>query len=411
MQYGLIGEKLTHSFSKQIHGMLGDYSYDLISLPAGELGGFLRSNQWQGLNITIPYKKAVIPFCDELSQSARTIGSVNTLVRKDGKIYGDNTDLYGFCAMAERAGISFLDKKVLILGSGGTSLTAQQAARQGGAKQIVVVSRNGTDNYENISAHADANCIVNTTPVGMYPENGKAPIDLSAFSSCEGVLDVIYNPLRTELVLKAKALGKKSCGGLYMLVAQAKRASELFIGKELADTRIIEIHKTLLKQLSNIVLIGMPGSGKTCVGKAVAEHLGRKHVDVDERIAQSCGISAANIIRSRGEEEFRRIESQIIAEVSKQTGVVVSTGGGAVTREENYAPLKQNGVLFFLDRDSALLPTDNRPLSAGKDAVQKLYQTRLPLYRRFADCSIDGNGTLESTASRIWEAYDEIACD
>ena len=411
MQYGLIGEKLGHSFSKQIHGMLGDYAYDLISLPKEELGSFLCDEQWLGLNVTIPYKQAVIPFCDEMTKTAQAIGSVNTLIHRNGKIIGDNTDLYGLRAMAKRAGISFFNKKVLILGSGGTSLTAQAAARDGGAKQIFVVSRNGQDNYENLSRHSDAQCIINTTPVGMYPNNGEALVDLKMFPLCSGVLDVIYNPLRTKLLLNAKELGIPHSGGLFMLVAQAKKASELFMENEIADQRIEQIHAILEKQLANIVLIGMPGCGKSTIGKAIADSLNRKHADVDELIAQQAGMTPAQIIGEQGVTAFRQIETQILNEVGKQTGIVISTGGGAVTIEDNYLPLKQNGVLFFIERDLYKLPTQGRPLSQGTDALEQLYQIRLPLYLDFADHRIDGNATIEQTAQKIMEVFNESACD
>ncbi len=411
MQYGLIGEKLGHSFSKQIHGMLGDYAYDLKSLPQEELGPFLCDGQWLGLNVTIPYKQAVIPYCDTLTKTAQAIGSVNTLVRRNGKIIGDNTDLYGLCAMAKRAGITFLNKKVLILGSGGTSLTAQAAAKNGGAKQIVVVSRKGQDNYENISRHSDVQCIINTTPVGMFPNSGESLADLNRFPQCSGVLDVIYNPLRTKLLLDAKELGIPHSGGLFMLVAQAKKASELFAEKEIDDQKIEQIHAVLEKQLTNIVLIGMPGCGKTTIGRAIADSLKRKHADVDELIAQQAGMMPAQIIREQGEKAFRRFETEILAEVGKQTGIVISTGGGAVTMEENYLPLKQNGLLFFIERDLERLPTQGRPLSQGLDALTQLYQTRLPLYLDFADHRIDGNGTVEQTAKKIMEVFNESACD
>ncbi len=411
MQYGLIGEKLGHSFSKQIHGMLGEYTYDLVSLPPEELGNFLRLQDWKGLNVTIPYKQAVIPFCDELSETAKTIGSVNTLVRKGNRIIGDNTDLFGFCAMAQRAGISFADKKVLILGSGGTSLTAQAAAKEGGAKEVIIVSRKGRVNYDNIDMQSDAECIVNTTPVGMYPNNGGSAIDLTMFKNCNGVLDVIYNPLRTKLILTAQKLGIRNGGGLFMLVAQAKKASELFTGREIPDTKIEEINGVLQKQISNIVLIGMPGCGKTSIGHFIASKRNRKHLDVDELIEQQTGRTPADIIRSQGEEAFRVIESQVIAEVGKQTGVVISTGGGSVTREENYMPLKQNGVLFYIERDLEALPIEGRPLSAEPDALARLYQQRLPLYLHFADQRIDGNGSIEQVAQRLLEAYDETASD
>jgi shikimate dehydrogenase len=410
MQFGLIGEKLGHSFSKQIHGMLGDYHYDLVSLPPEALGDFLKSGSWRGLNVTLPYKQAVIPYCDELSKTAKDIGSVNVLLRtRDGRIKGDNTDLFGFSYMAKKAGISFTNKKVLVFGSGGTSLTAQAATKAVGAKEIVVVSRKGPVTYEKLGQHKDADCIINATPVGMYPDNGSLPVDLDMFPGCSGVLDVIFNPLRTRLLLSAQKRGIPCGGGLIMLVAQAKLGAELFTGKPVAEEKIGEIYTTLCRQLTNIVLIGMPGCGKSTLGRLLAEKLGRPHVEVDDTVAEKYGLSAGGMIEQKGEEAFRLAESEAITEIGKRTGIVISTGGGAVTRRENCEPLKQNGMLFFLERDLELLATEDRPLSRGMNALEKLYQNRLPLYQSFADGKIDNNSLLERAGERVMEVFNETA--
>ncbi len=411
MKCGLIGEKLSHSFSKPIHGMLHDYDYQLYSLRPDQLEAFINRRDWRGMNVTIPYKKTVIPYCDELSQTAREIGSVNTLIReKDGRLIGDNTDLYGLLYMAKRAGTSFCGKKVLVLGSGGTSLTAQAAARREGAKEIVVISRKGPVTYAHLKDHQDADCIINTTPVGMYPNNGEALIDLAAFPTCSGVLDVVYNPLRTALLLQAKDRGIPCGGGLPMLVAQAKKASELFTGQCIDEDRIEQIHTSLCHDRANIVVIGMPGSGKSSLGSLLAKRLGRTHVDADEVIAQKAGMPTGNVIEKQGEVAFRRLETEAICEIGKKTGIVISTGGGVVLLEQNYAPLKQNGVLIFIERELSLLPTEGRPLSNGPDALKKLYRARLPLYKKFADHCIDNNASLDETADRVLEVFNETAC-
>jgi shikimate dehydrogenase len=408
MKCGLIGEKLGHSFSKRIHAMLAGYDYELYSLPPEELDAFVSRRDYRGLNVTIPYKKAVIPLCDELSETARQIGSVNTLVRTpSGRLIGDNTDLYGFLAMTRQAGITLHNAKVLILGFGGTSLTAQAAAAYEGARGIVVVSRGGPVTYAKLGEHKDADIIVNTTPVGMYPQNGEAPVDLSDFPHCGGVLDVVYNPLRTALVLDALRCGIPCGSGLYMLVAQAKRAAELFLGQDIADSRIDGIHAALVRELTNIVVIGMPGCGKTSIGVALAKRLCREHIDMDDEILRMAGQSPADIIVQRGEAAFRAIESEACRQLGKRTGLVISTGGGVVTREENLAPLRQNGMLVFIERALDALETHGRPLSGGKDAVLALYEARLPLYLRFADASIRNDKGIEDAAKEIAEVFHE----
>ena len=403
MKCGLLGEKLGHSYSPAIHGMLADYEYKLYEKSPDEVGDFLLHGDWDGLNVTIPYKKPVLPYCDELSGRARRIGSLNTLVRRaDGTIFGENTDACGFEKLIARAGIGVQGRKALVLGSGGASVMAVEVLRSLGAASVTVISRHGEDNYENLSRHADAQLIVNTTPVGMYPKNGEAAVDLLDFPRCEGVLDVVYNPARTALLLQAERLGIKYAGGLYMLVAQAKRSCELFTGRAIPDSEIDRIERTLSVSMQNIVLIGMPGCGKSTVGALLAEKLGRPLREADAEIAAAAGMSIPEIFAREGEEGFRKRETACRAELGRLSGAVISTGGGCVTREGNYDLLHQNGVIFWLQREIDRLPKEGRPLSLRND-LREMYERRRPCYERFADHVIDNNGSLEETVGRILE--------
>ena len=400
MEYGLLGEKLGHSFSPQIHRDLAGYDYQLLPTPPEAVEDLFARRAFQGLNVTIPYKRTVMPLCDEIDPRAAAIGAVNTVVNRNGRLTGYNTDIDGFLYMARRAGVDMAGKKVVILGSGGTSRTARAAAGELGAREIVTVSRHGEDNYQNLSRHADAQVLVNTTPVGMYPNWGQAPVSLESFLALEGVLDVVYNPLRTALLLQAEERGLPSSCGLPMLVAQAKRAAELFTGQNIGDSRTEAVLHGLRRQLTSIVLIGMPGCGKTTVGRALAEKLGRTFVDLDEEIVRRAGTSIPEIFAREGEAGFRERESALVREFGERTGLVVSTGGGVVTRRENYIPLKQNGLLLHLRRDPAALPTDGRPLSQAT-APEELWRRRAPLYAAFADGEIDNNGPLAGTLEQI----------
>lgn len=403
LKCGLLGEKLGHSYSPAIHGQLADYEYKLYERRADELPDFIRNGDWDGLNVTIPYKKTVLPYCDELSARARRIGSVNTLVRRaDGSIYGENTDAYGFEALVRRSGISVKGKKALVLGSGGASVAVCAVLEDMGADRVVVISRSGEDNYDNLSRHADAGVIVNTTPVGMYPNNGAAAVDLKMFPECVGVLDVVYNPARTALILQAESLGIPSASGLYMLVAQAKRSSELFCNTEYDDGVIETITDKLRRSMQNIIIIGMPGSGKSTVAAALGNKLGRPVYEADALIAEKAGMTIPEIFERSGEEGFRKLETETLCELGKLSGAVISTGGGCVTRKENYAPLHQNGHIVRLERDTAKLPKDGRPISLKSD-LTALYEQRLPMYLEFADMSVDNNGSLEETVRRITE--------
>ena len=400
MEYGLLGEKLGHSFSPQIHRDLAGYDYQLLPTPPEAVEDLFARRAFQGLNVTIPYKRTVMPLCDEIDPRAAAIGAVNTVVNRNGRLTGYNTDIDGFLYMARRAGVDMAGKKVVILGSGGTSRTARAAAGELGAREIITVSRHGEDNYQNLSRHADAQVLVNTTPVGMYPNWGQSPVSLESFPALEGVLDVVYNPLRTALLLQAEERGLPCSCGLPMLVAQAKRAAELFTGQNIGDSRTEAVLHGLRRQLTSIVLIGMPGCGKTTVGRALAEKLGRTFVDLDEEIVRRAGTSIPEIFAREGEAGFRERESALVREFGERTGLVVSTGGGVVTRRENYIPLKQNGLLLHLRRDPAALPTDGRPLSQAT-APEELWRRRAPLYAAFADGEIDNNGTLAGTLEQI----------
>ena len=407
MKFGLLGETLGHSFSPQIHRMLGDTPYDLYEIKPDALGDFLQNGDVDGLNVTIPYKKAVIPYCAELSPRAKALGCVNTLVRRqDGSLIGHNTDYFGFETMVSHAGVQVNGKKVLVLGSGGASNTAVAVLNQLGAR-VVVISRSGENNYGNLHLHADAAVIVNTTPVGMYPNTGVSPINLDAFSHLKAVLDVIYNPTSTQLLLDARQRGLITCTGMRMLVAQAKESAEWFLGHPLPDELISSIYGKLRRQMENIILIGMPGSGKTTVGRLLAEKTGRTFVDADEAIVQAAGKSIPEIFAQDGEEAFRALETQVLRQLGKKPGQIIATGGGCVTRAENYNLLHQNGKVFCLERTLNQLPTDGRPLSQVA-SLDQMYQQRKPLYQHFSDYHVSNNGSAEETADAILSLWEEV---
>lgn len=405
MRCGLLGRKLAHSYSPQIHSHLGSYSYGLFEKEPEQLEAFLHSGEFTGLNVTIPYKKDVIAYLDELSPKAKLLGAVNTIVRRaDGTLIGHNTDYFGFETMLRSSGLTVANKKVLVLGSGGASNTAAAVLRSERA-QVVVISRSGEDNYGNLSKHADAAVIVNTTPVGMYPHTGEVPVRLADFPSLEGVLDVVYNPARTQLLMDAEAAGLPAVNGLLMLVAQAKEAAEWFTGQPLEDALIPSIHAALRRQMENIVLIGMPGSGKTTVGKLLAAQTGKEFVDADAAIEEAAGKTIPEIFAESGEAGFRTWETQVLAQLGNQSGLVIATGGGCVTREENHPLLHQNGTIFCLHRALDQLPTDGRPLSRqGK--LEEMYRIRKPMYQRFADHHIHNDSAAQDAAAaiiKLWE--------
>lgn len=403
LRCGLLGRTLGHSYSPQIHAQLGDYEYRLYEKEPEELQEFLTHGAFDGLNVTIPYKKSVIPYCTAISETARAIGSVNTLVRRaDGTLYGDNTDAFGLESLLHCGGISVKGRKVLVLGSGGTSFTACAVLKKLEAREVVVISRSGEDNYGNITKHADAEIIVNTTPVGMYPNNGMCHLNLRQFPDCCGVVDVIYNPARTALLLQAEELGIPCMGGLYMLVAQAKRSSEAFMGKTIADGEIACIERLLRHEMQNIIIVGMPGSGKSTVSDELGKRLGRQVIDTDAEIERRAGMSIPDIFAQYGEAYFRELETEVMRDVGKLGGRIISTGGGCVTRPENYPLLHQNGVIIWIKRELDSLARDGRPLSQNGDLSQ-MYEQRCPCYQRFADLQIDNNGTIEDTVAHIME--------
>lgn len=407
MQCGLLGRKLGHSYSPQIHNLLGDYSYVLFEKEPEELENFLKNGDFSGLNVTIPYKKEVIPYLSELSPTAQKMGCVNTVLRRsDGTLYGHNTDYFGFTSLVRHAGLSVTGKKVLVLGSGGASNTAVAALKDLGASPVVI-SRSGENNYGNLHLHRDAAAIVNATPVGMYPNTGVSPIDLGHFPHLEGVLDVIYNPARTQLLLDAEKLGIPRENGLWMLVAQAKEAAEVFTGGKISDKVIEKIYRRLSHQMKNIVLIGMPGCGKSTIGTLLAEKLGRTLADADEKIISLAGKSIPDIFAQDGEPTFRDWETKALTELGKQSGLVIATGGGCVTQKRNYPLLHQNGYLVWLERDCSVLPTDGRPLSQAND-LEKMYAARKPLYEVFADIRVENAGTPEETVRKILDALEEL---
>lgn len=407
MKCGLLGRKLGHSYSPQIHSKLGDYSYTLFEKEPEKLEAFLKSGDFTGLNVTIPYKKAVIPYCASLSDTARRLGAVNTIVRRaDGSLIGHNTDFFGFCTMVKSSRLQVAGKKVLILGSGGASNTAVAAMEQLGAN-VIVISRSGKNNYGNLHLHKDAAVIVNATPVGMYPEVGVSPIDLELFPQLEGVMDVIYNPARTKLLLDAEARGLAAVNGLEMLVAQAKESAEWFTGTAINDSCIPGIHNLLRRQMENIILIGMPGSGKSTIGKMLAQHFGKSFVDADAVLEADAGKTIPEIFAADGEPGFRKLETQTLEKLGKQSGLVIATGGGCITRQENYPLLHQNGTIFCLNRDIALLPTEGRPLSQATK-LQDMYRIRKPMYEAFGDYQIDNNRSTEDTVAQIVELLEGL---
>lgn len=400
---GLIGRKLGHSFSPQIHSHICDYEYKLYEMEENEVGSFLKSCPLDGFNVTIPYKKTVLPYLDFISDTAEIIGSVNTIVKKADGLYGYNTDYYGFSYMVKAGGIEIRDQKVLVLGTGGASLTVKAVLRDMNAREIISISRTGENNYKNIGIHSDADIIVNTTPVGMYPENGKSPVDLKLFDGLSGVLDLIYNPSLTKLLYDAEKLNIPHINGLTMLVAQAKKAAELFLDTDIPDSVIPHIVKSIENELKNIALIGMPGCGKSTVGKLLSQRLSKEFIDTDEMIIKKEEMPIPEIFSRFGEENFRLREHEAIKEAGKKSGKIIATGGGIVTREENRYPLKENSLVVWLMRDTSLLPTDGRPISQAND-IAELYKKRKPLYEDFCDIKIQVSENADETADRILTA-------
>lgn len=403
LRCGLLGRKLGHSYSPQIHRELSCYEYKLYEKEPEELEAFLKSGTFDGLNVTIPYKKTVMAYLDEISPEAAAIGSVNTIVNRGGKLTGYNTDAFGFSWLLQKSGVEAAGRKALVFGSGGASVTVCHVLKSLGADPVVVISRTGENNYENLDRHLDAKLLINATPLGMYPNNGESPVDLTRFSALDGVLDVVYNPARTALMLQAEQLGIPHASGLSMLVAQAKKACEYFTGNPVPDAEIDRIERLLSRQMENIILIGMPGCGKSSVGKALAAVLNRTFLDADEEIVRRAGCSIPEIFAAQAEAGFRRAESAVLADLGKQSGIVLATGGGCVTRPENYPSLHQNGCIVWLTRDLSLLPTDGRPMSQA-NPLEALWEKRKALYEQFSDVKISNDRTISECVNAIEEA-------
>lgn len=409
MQFGLIGEKLGHSYSKEIHNLIADYGYEVREVKREELGAFMTERAFSGINVTIPYKKSVMDYLDVISDDAKKIGAVNTVVNRDGKLYGYNTDFYGLKALLIHNGVSVRNKKVLILGSGGTSDTAYNIVTGLNAKEAIKVSRTKKDGFvtydEAARLHSDADVIINATPVGMYPDDDGVPVNIGLFPSLSAVIDAIYHPLRTNLVSDAENRGIKACGGLYMLVAQAVYAAALFENKKPDENLIDDIYGKILNDKRNIVLIGMPSSGKTTIGKALAARIGKRFADTDELIVGTTGKSIPEIFEKEGEKVFREIEKKVICDIAVNDGTVIATGGGVILDEKNVLALKRNGVIVYLDRKiDNLIATDSRPLSSNVDDLKKLYAKRKPLYEKYAEITIDDNDDVATVVRRAEEA-------
>ncbi len=405
MKYGLIGEKLGHSFSKPIHESIAGYTYELKEIAKEDLDAFMKAKDFCGINVTIPYKADVIPYLDYIDPAAQRIGAVNTIVNRDGKLYGYNTDFGGMKALIENAGFDLENKKVLILGSGGTSKTANAVSESLGAREIIIVSRGGEVNYKNVAdLHKDCDYIINTTPCGMYPNNDTFAVEPSLFPELKGIADVVYNPLETSIVRKGKEVGVKGVTGLYMLVSQAVLASELFTGDKFNVKKVTdEVFSKILSEKQNIVLIGMPGSGKSTIGRALSEKTAKAFIDTDDMIVEKHGV-ISNIFAQHGESYFRDIESEAVKEVSKQSGIIIATGGGAILRKENVDALRQNGIIFFLNRPlEDIIPTDDRPLSSNVEALKKRFEERYDKYKSAGDFEIAVDGVIENSVNKILE--------
>lgn len=409
MEYGCIGKKLGHSFSAVIHAKLGDYDYRLCELTETELIEFMTNKIFKGINVTIPYKETVIPFLDRIDGSAKKIGAVNTVVNSNGVLTGYNTDFYGMSELLKRGGITLADKNVFILGTGGTSKTARAVAKSLGAAEINVVSRNphnGEISYDEMYRRsAEVEVIINTTPVGMFPKSDASPANPEKFPNLSGAADSVYNPLTTEFISRARACGANAVNGLYMLVAQAAKAAELFFNDKTMTDKTNFVFSEIFKEKLNIVLVGMPGSGKTTIGKIVAEALGREFYDTDVEFVKENG-EIADYFKSNGEKAFRDKESDIVSDLGSKNGLVIATGGGAILRPENVKHLKENGLVIFLDRDvEKIVPTSDRPLGSDRNAIQKRYDERYPVYCSVADIKVDSNRDVNTVAQDVTEAF------
>ena len=417
MEYGLIGSKLGHSYSKIIHEQLCGYHYELHPLPTeAEARAFLEQRAFKAINVTIPYKKLVMEYCDEIDPKAAAIGAVNTVVQRNGKLYGYNTDYMGFAWLCKSRGVDVAGRTVLILGTGGTHNTVSAVARDQGAARVLTVSRRpdpakGELSYEE-AARSGAQIVVNTTPAGMYPNVGACLLDVAAMPGLEAVVDVVYNPVRTEILLRAQEAGVPvTACGLEMLVAQAVYAAEYFLDTPFADRagEIRRITASLRAGILNVSLIGMPSSGKTTLGRALAQKLGRAFVDLDQEIVKAAGCSIPEIFEAEGEDGFRARESEQAARFGKESRLLISCGGGTVKRPENIRALRQNGVILFIDRPlEALTVGGGRPLSSSPEALRVMEAQRRPLYEGAADAIIPNDGTLDQAVSRALDALEHL---
>ena len=412
MKYGLIAQKLSHSFSKEIHGKLFDYPYELREIAADQLEDFMRRREFNAINVTIPYKETVIPYLDEISETAARIGAVNTIVNRNGKLFGDNTDFLGMVALIRQAGIVIEGKKVLVLGSGGTSKTAAAVARHLGCKEVYRVSRSGRDGcitYEQAAQnHKDAEILINTTPCGMYPNIHQSPVDIEDYPQLQGVVDAIYNPLRTKLVCDALNKGIAAVGGLYMLVAQAVYAAEKFVAQSVPEEKLKEVFGQMMAQKQNIVLIGMPGCGKSTVGKELARLLNADFIDTDAEIVNKDGRPIPEIFSEEGEQGFRDLETEAIRNIAVRQHAVIATGGGAILRQENVRLLQQNGRVYFIDRPlEALETTSDRPLSCNRQDLERRYQERYDIYLASCHKRIPSDSVVEDVVAAIKEDFED----
>lgn len=410
MQYGCIGKKLGHSFSAVIHAKLGDYEYRLVELEENELDTFMKEKNFKGINVTIPYKQAVIPYLDRVDGSAKSIGAVNTIVNENGFLTGYNTDFYGMTELLKRGGIELKGKNVFVLGTGGTSKTARAVAASQGAEKVYVVSRTPKDgeiSYDEMYGMSDlVEAVINTTPVGMFPKNGHSPIEPERFPNLGGAADAVYNPLMTELVRRTRKCGVKAVNGLYMLVAQAAKAAEYFFGDDTMTQKTDGVYSDIYKSKLNLVLTGMPGSGKSSIGRLIAKKTGREFYDTDDELVKENGV-ISDFFAEHGEAAFRDAESEIVRELGEKNGIVIATGGGAVLREENVNALGQNGLVVFLDRDiERIVPTADRPLGNSRDALEKRYRERYPIYCAAADIRVESNNDVETVADEVMKEFD-----
>ncbi len=407
--FGLIGKTLKHSYSKIIHQRFSKYDYELIELEPQELKAFALKKELKGYNVTIPYKKDIMLYLDQISERAKTIGAVNTVVNRDGKLYGYNTDFNGMIYMLERAGIAVKDKTVMILGTGGTSNTATAVCKHLSAKEILIVSRTGELNYHNCYDKKGVELIINTTPVGMYPNTLESPVDLSKFPSLVGVVDVIYNPAKTKLLYQAEELGLKTSNGLAMLVAQAKYAMDLFLDESFDDDIIEKVLSQMQREMLNIVLIGMPSCGKSSIGERLAKKLNREFIDIDLEIEKWQNKTIPQIFSESGEEYFRKLEKEMTLKTCALSGKVVATGGGVIKNKENLFALRQNGRVILINRDIEKLVSDGRPLSKDKEAIKNLYKERKELYSAFADARVENDGDISNAVEGVIKAYENLS--